>query len=46
MQSPSLAGVAFMVLVLAVVVGACLPDKSLTDRTTRPDLPILISQSR
>jgi len=45
MQSPSLASVALLVLVLAAVVSVFLPDKSLTDRT-RSNVPQLISQSR
>jgi hypothetical protein len=46
MQSPSGAGFALMVLVLAAVVWAVLPDKSHTDRSARSYLPQLISQSR
>lgn len=46
MQSPSLASVALMAVILAVVVSVCLPDKSDTDRTTRSYIPQLISQSR
>ncbi len=46
MQSPSGAGFALMVLVLAAVVWGVLPDKSHTDRAVRFYLPQLISQSR
>jgi hypothetical protein len=46
MQSPSLASVALMALVLAAVVGALLPYKSYSDRSVRSYIPPLISQAR
>lgn len=46
MQSPSLAGVALMALILAAVVSVFLPDKTQSDHTARLYLPQLISHSR
>ena len=45
MQSPSLASVALVALVLAAVVGALLPNKSYSDSSVRSYMP-LISQAR
>jgi hypothetical protein len=46
MQSPSLASLALMVVILALVVSTFVPDKSHGDRAARSYLPQLISQSR
>jgi hypothetical protein len=46
MQSPSLASVALMAVIVAAVVSVFLPDKSDTDRAARFYIPQLISQSR
>jgi hypothetical protein len=46
MQSPSLASLALVAVILGVVVSAFLPDRSDIDRPARAYIPQLISQSR